>query len=256
MRSAGQQLALVLVTCQALVGVGGRASSATVITRVEFLGEARLQAGLRVEDTPVGGLSAITYDRTQDRFLVVSDDPSGRAAARFYSMKIDLGAGRLEPGALEVLGQTLIQAPTGGPMAKLTVDPEGIALSPDGDLYISSEGQIRSRVPLFVRRYSRAGEFVDELRLPTYYQPTEDRSSGPRHNLGFEGLGLTPDGSTLFVAMENALLQDGPAASRDRGSPSRILVFDTAQGELVAEYLYRTEAVAAPATVDGGAIRC
>ena len=41
-----------------------------------------------------------------------------------------------------------------------------------------------------------------------------DGTRGVRNNLGFEGLALSPDNSRLFIAAENALLQDGPADPR------------------------------------------
>ncbi len=70
-------------------------------------------------------------------------------------------------------------------------------------------------------------------------------------NLGFESLALSPGGSVLFTATENALLQDGPTADLDTGSPSRLLVFDLERGAPMAEYLYVVESVPDEPQPDG-----
>ena len=41
------------------------------------------------EDAPVGGLSAITYDRKSDRFYALSDDRGKFSPARFYTLKLN-----------------------------------------------------------------------------------------------------------------------------------------------------------------------
>ncbi len=222
------------------------------IAHLEFLGEARIPGGLLVEGSPVGGLSGITYDSRQDVYLTVADDPSARAPARFYTLRIDLGQGRLESDGVQVEAMTVILSPTGEIMERLSIDPEGIALHPEGDLFISSEGQVRRQVAPFVRRFTRAGAFLQELPLPDRYLPVLEETGGPRHNLVFESLTLTPDGTLLFTAMENALVEDGPAAALGIASPSRLLRYELEGGTLAAEYLYLAEPVVAAASVPDG----
>ena len=231
--------------------VMGQPSTAS-ITQMEFLGQARIPGGTRVEETPVGGLSGITFDASRDLYYVVTDDPSARGPARFYGVEIDLGEGHLADGGAEVVSMTVIQSPEGGPMPRMTVDPEGIGLHPDGSLYISSEGQVREQVAPFVRHFARDGRYLGELPLPDRYRPEPDGSSGPRHNLGFESLSVTPDGRFLFTALENALVQDGPGAALGVASPSRLLKFELESGKMVAEFLYWAEPVATPASVPDG----
>ena len=132
------------------------------ITQMEFLGQARIPGGTRVEDTPVGGLSGITFDASRDLYYVVTDDPSARGPARFFGIEIDLGDGHLADDAAAVVSMTVIQSPEGGPMPWMTVDPEGIGLHPDGSLFISSEGQVREQVELFVRRFARDGRYLGD----------------------------------------------------------------------------------------------
>jgi uncharacterized protein YjiK len=49
---------------------------------LDFLGEYRLPK-TKFKDTPVGGLSALTYDRQRNKFYALSDDRSQFAPARF-----------------------------------------------------------------------------------------------------------------------------------------------------------------------------
>jgi hypothetical protein len=62
--------------------------------------------------------------------------------------------------------------------------------------------------------------------------------------MAFESLTLGHDTRYLLTATENALRQDGPAASLTEGSPARVLVLDAGTGATRAEYVYVTEPVA------------
>jgi endonuclease/exonuclease/phosphatase family metal-dependent hydrolase len=219
---------------------------------LEFLGEARLPAHVEVDGMPVGGLSGLAFDAARGVYYSVSDDPSKRAAARFYALEIDLKGDSFASSDIRFVAAIPLRQTDGSFFAKDTLDPEGIVLTPGGTLFISSEGQARLQVAPFVREFNRAGEELRELSLPRRYLPTADRSQGVRHNLAFEALALSPDGSSLFVATENALVQDGPEADLTQPSPARIARFDVATGRLQAEYLYWVEPVAEPARIAGG----
>src|SRR5207237_2953579 len=76
--------------------------------------------------------------------------------------------------------------------------------------------------------------------------PTADHSSGVRNNLAFEPAAVAPNGRFFFTGTENALFQDGPAATVANGSPSRLLRYDLQTGRLDREYLYFTDPIAEP----------
>ena len=63
------------------------------------------------------------------------------------------------------------------------------------------------------------------------FDPTS-AAHGVRQNLAFEAAAVAPNGRHLFVGMENALVQDGPAATLAGGSYSRILRYSLASGRL------------------------
>ncbi len=207
---------------------------------VQFLAEATVPGDLTVDGALVGGLSGLAYDPGCQLFYAVSDDRGYVAPPRFFTVRVVWLQG--EPDA-EVVEATLLRNADQEIYERGVLDPEGIALDADGTLYLSSEGGPDRGAPAFIGRATLAGTVLGGFNLPEYYQPRADGSGGVRNNLSFEGLDVTPDGTRLFASLENALLQDGPAADLGVGSPARILVFDTATGAAVAEFLYEVEPV-------------
>jgi endonuclease/exonuclease/phosphatase family metal-dependent hydrolase len=216
------------------------ALATTAELTVELLAKTSLPGDLEVDRTLVGGLSGLTYDPGCDLFYALSDDRGRIDPPRFYSLKV-----RFDGDAAEamVLGATLFRDADGAPFVRGDLDPEGLALTADGTLFLASEGVPHRGIDPLVGRFGLDGSINRTLDLPGHYLPDPDRQRGVRDNHGFEGLSLTPDGGTLFVATESALLQDGPAASLNNGSLARLLRFDVADGQVVGEYLYPVEPI-------------
>ncbi len=219
------------------------------VSGVEFTGEVIFPTEFSFNGSPVGGLSGITYDRFHNVFYSISDDRSQFAPARFYTLNIDLSDGRLDNGDVTFQNVTTITDQNGNPFPELSLDPEGIAFSDRGTIFISSEGE-RSSARLtnpFVNEFSLQGRQFNELPIPTRFNPagTGANDPGVRNNLAFESLTITPNQRFLFTATENALVQDGPAATLTNGTQSRILQYDLQTGQEVGEFLYITDAVAA-----------
>src|SRR5262245_36677603 len=134
------------------------------------------------------------------------------------------------------------------PTATLRLDPEGIRVGPNGTFYISDE------YGPYVFEFDRQGHVLRRLDVPAKFaiaNPSADpnaellgNKAGRQANRGMEGLAISPDGTTLFGIMQNALLQDGAltAGTTDRvGLNNRILRIDLAIGE-TKQYVYRIEA--------------
>jgi 3-phytase/alkaline phosphatase D len=216
------------------------------VAGLQFLGEVTFPTGFTFGGTVVGGLSGLTYDAAGDRYFAISDDRSQFNDARFYTLTIDLDDGTLDDGDVEFTDVTTLLDAGGDPYPAVSLDPEGIALVDAGTLFISSEGDANALIDPFVDAFDLTGQQLASLPVPSKFLP--DGSNGIRNNLAFEGLTVSPDGRFLYTATENALVQDGPAASLDDGSPSRILVYDLATGQPAKEFLYETDPVAdAPA---------
>lgn len=210
-------------------------SAAAADVTVELLAQTALPGDLEVDRTRVGGLSGLTYDPGCDLFYAISDDRGSLAPPRFYTLKIRFDGDNAEA---TVLGATLLRDAVGAPFERGDTDPEALAITEDGSLFIASEGVPHRGINPLIGRFTLDGSLKGTQCLPEHFLPDAGGSRGVRDNLGFEGLSVSPDGSHLFVAAENALLQDGPSADLDVGSPTRLLVFDLSNGRSVAEYLY------------------
>jgi hypothetical protein len=214
--------------------------------RLQFRGQAIVPSGTTFQGTTVGGLSSITYDARRGVYYAISDDQSVLQPARFYTVALGVGDGRLTDGDVRFTGVTTLLAPDGRPYAPSSLDPEGLALTGDRRLIVTSEGIPASLIDPFVRRYALDGRFLNDLPVPRAFRVTADQSSGVRPNLGFESAGVSRNGRFLFTGTENALYQDGPAATIANGSPARLIRYDLRTGRLDRQWTYETDPVAQP----------
>lgn len=238
-------LATIVAAAAALAAPAGAVDPQARTPELQFRGQAVIPTGATFAGTEVGGLSSITYDADRDRYYVLSDDRSQLAPARFYTVRIGLD-GSFDAGDVHIQDVTTLEAPGGGPYPPLALDPEGLALTRDGELVLTSEGDTSRLIDPFVRLYDLGGHLLGSLAVPSPFLPTADRSSGVRNNLAFEPATVAPNGSVFFTGTENALFQDGPAATVSSGSPSRLLRYDLQTGRLDRQYLYVTDPVAEP----------
>ncbi|MEA5568200.1 phytase [Anabaena sp. UHCC 0399] len=205
--------------------------------------------------TQMGGLSGVTYDAVNNLYYAISDDRSQFAPARFYTYTT-------EAGEVTFTNVTTLKDSDSNTFPLNSIDPEGIALTKNGTVFISSEGEANPNAGRvsdpFIKEFDIAtGQELRSLPVPVKFLPiVEDtngngivdagdtQTSGVRNNLAFESLTIAPDQKTLYTATENALLQDGARASLTSGSPSRILQYNLVSGQPEKEYLYITDAIA------------
>lgn len=146
------------------------------------------------------------------------------------------------------------------PFSTLRFDPEGVAVSPFGNFFVSDE------YGPYVREFNRNGQLIRRISLPEKFRldaaaghPSGDVDSGgnslelqPSFNVtgrqanrGMEGLAITPNGRTLVGIMQNALLQDhgvDPTTIGRVGLNNRIITIDLLTGK-THEYVYVMDAV-------------
>lgn len=210
------------------------------------------------EDTVVGGLSALTYDRNRDVFYALSDDRGGFAPPRFYTLAMGIADAATEQptiGSVSVADVTLLRDAAGEVYERDRLDPEGMVLSPRQTLFISSEGIASTASPPALNEYDlETGRLMTEFRIPDRFLPSPDLDAtapeatprGIRSNQGFEALALGPTFSAgdfepfrLFMAAESALAQD---FDNNPANPltSRFLHYLIApeQSTLIAEHAY------------------
>lgn len=210
------------------------------VTQVENLGVASIPASTIFNNFEIGGLSGITYDPNNSSYYAVSDN---RDEARFYTLQIDLSNELLNDGDVTFTHVTTLTNVSGVQLPSGTTDTEGIALTSKGTLYISSEGEVGPSMLInapFVNEFLFTGQQSTTLAIPTKFTPTFSGTqvSGIRNNRAFESLTISPDERYLYAAVENALVQDGPAATATNGTNARIIKYDLATGNPVAEMVY------------------
>lgn len=213
--------------------------------RLRLLAESRLPHRLQHQGTTVGGLSGIDYDRDRGEYLLLSDDRSDLAPLRFYGMRWAPGAdaGPPRPETVTFLRQadgspwpSRRQASPGIPVP----DPEAIRWRSETDTLLwTSEGDVSRGFGQALYESARDGSLVREIPLPAMFKPAGDGRQGPRDNLGLEGLALTPDGRHAWLAMEDALIQDGPLPSFGApGAPCRFTQIELSSGRPLRQIAY------------------
>ena len=243
--AAGLALAVAVSMATVSAVATTAAGSGARLPALEFVGQSIFPTGTDFEGTQVGGLSSITFDEGRGVFYAISDDQSQFAPARYYTLRVDLDDGRLDDGDVEFLDVTTLLAPDGQPYPLSGLDPEGLTLTKSGELIVTSEGIPGRGIAPWVRRYGLDGTFLGDLPVPSAFTDLS-ATHGVRPNLAFEAAAVAPDGRHLFVGMEGALLEDGPAANLTGGSPARILRYNLITRRLERQFVYQTDPVAEP----------
>ncbi len=222
---------------------------ATEPLALRLIGVRALPARQTMDGTRVGGFSGIDYDAAADRWLAISDDRSEHRPARFYTVKLDYDDKSVR--AAEVVSVTVLRqrdgsaypdrpgaAKRGGDVP----DFEALRLDPrDGTVWYTSEGDSRLKLNPLVRRAKRDGTLLAELALPAQWLFSTTANVGPRYNLTLESLTFSPDGESLWSALEAPLQQDGPASTQTTGGTTRLTRLRR-DGKMLAQYAYGLDA--------------
>jgi len=189
---------------------------------------------------PFGGISGLAM-RGGDLLGITDAQRDGR----IYRFKIDGLAGSLSVTPTEVIS---LDAST----AETVPDHEAMVVLPNGNYLIASEGTGREpRRPPSIDEYGSTGSFRRRLPVRDRYvpEPTGPVTRGARGNAGFESLTISPDFERLFTAAETALIQDGPTATFEAGTQTRVLEYRSRGGgfQPAREFAYNLERVEKPA---------
>ena len=224
--------------------VAGSASAGSF--DLSLIGAYSIPTGTLFQGVEFGGISGL--DRAADgSYYAISDDRGGeRGTPRFYNLSLDYDATGFH--GVTVNSQTTMKRPDGSnfPSTSRTIDPEGIRVAPNGNLYWSSEGNWNANPALrfqpFVREMQVDGSFVREFATPAMFNYVDNTSTGGRNNKLFEALTVTPSG-IVVTANEDALIQDGPLTTLSNGSVVRVTTLDPTSGATLAQYAYQLPAI-------------
>ncbi len=224
---------------------------------IEASGELPADTRDKFGDT-VGGIgSGMVYDAKNDTFITLADRGPGDGAIdfrpRFVVLKIPQNGDKLEPKVVESvlfrdeLGREmtgLIPNDLAADFPHMTdgrtcMDPEAIAIAPDGTLYVSEE------YGPCLYQFQRDGKMIRRINLPEEFRPRtanwaldfSDKAPltyGRAVNQGGEGMCLLPDGKSAAIIFQSGLIQDGSDASPF----THLIIVELATGALKASYLY------------------
>jgi len=231
---------------------------------VEFVGAGRIDGdtidlsgltdtlALNCPHNRLGGFGSAIAHLANDRFLVLADRGPGDGAAwyecRFHEVSIFITPGSPHPIRFKLDRTILLTNELGRPFYGVAsalkpsgprdgsrdqrLDPEGIALAPNGTIYISDE------YGPHILAFRPDGTLLKRLPVPSMFAPASRSSDevmeGPPHNTigrqpnrGFEGLTLNNQGH-LVALLQSPLLQDSPfdELNERAGKSVRALVID------------------------------
>ena len=254
--------ALCALSSLLLAGCANTPTASTANTEVpnatgislRFIGEAIVPHRMDVGGTMFGGISGIDYDEARDQYYLLSDDRSDHGPARFYTAKIAITDKAISTP--QMTSVVTLKRPDGSVFggkkdnAKDIPDPESIRYRADTDTLLwTSEGDKKLGIDPSVREIKLDGTFIRELpTLPMFRMQPGD--SGPRDNLTFEGMTLTPDGKAFWVSMESARYEDGLEPTVDKaGGPLRITLYHASSGNPIRQIAYLPDAIPLKPTI-------
>ncbi|MFC2107981.1 esterase-like activity of phytase family protein [Candidatus Bipolaricaulota bacterium] len=198
------------------------------------------------EGVNIGEISGLSF-ASNDTYYAIADDRGENIVPPgvLFEMEIKVDLEGLH--SVEVRGVIQLDSDSSmtgvQPYASGELDGEEVLWMEDGFI-VCSERDLANEP--WIRQYTHTGEFVAELPIPEKYIPAFDgdvQVRGVRENQSFEAATITPDGSTLYVANQEALVQDGTGSTSYAGTPIRILEYDLTGDSpaIVGEYVYITE---------------
>jgi len=204
--------------------------------------------GWEIDGVPIGEISGLTLS-SDGSFYAIGDDRGENVDPPGVLYKMDIAIDLTGIHAVDATGWLQLDsdrcAPCGQPYSVNEIDGEEVLWTPDGFI-VCSERDAEGRP--WIRSFNHFGKLLDELPIPEKFIPEFEgaqQTRGVRENLSFEAGAVHPDGSKLYVANEQALIQDGDLASFDAGTLVRIVEYDLSQetAAVVGEYVYETEPV-------------
>lgn len=270
---------LPILACSAVLA----ASAATPATAASFVnmfsvsGTSSDLSGLAgVNGSRLGGIgSDLIYDRVSNTFYSLPDrGPGGGTidyAPRYHGFNLAIDGVTGAIGGFNLSSTSVFTGPAGtsytglNPLLAsgsvgslgLSLDPEGIARLPNGNLLVSDEYRPS------VLEFAPSGAFVRAYTIPDNLQPKAGGSldyvngrgtinSGRQDNRGFEGITVSTDGTKAYAVLQDPLVNEGSSNDGRRSGNVRIVEFDTATGTSSAQYVYQLESVASLNAVTPG----
>lgn len=222
------------------------------VGQLNLIGEKEIPNAATVGGTPVGGLSGLDYDPKTNQWIMISDDRSDLAPARFYTGTLDYNSKQFN--SVNLTATTTFKQPDGTTYPNRTdyanngqtgvvPDLESIRFDPRTDnIWYTSEGDHNLGLNPFIREANLDGQYLSSFDIPKQFD--FGQTTGFRNNLALEGSSFSPNGEFYFTSMEAPLYQDGNVPTVDSGGYTRLTKYNR-EGEILAQYAYPVSAIPA-----------
>lgn len=217
------------------------------------------------QQTKVGGLSGIDYDRKDKKFFIISDDRAEENKARIYEANILINQNKIDTVRFQKViylkdqNQAYFENRNLNPLK--STDPEDlrfnaktktIVWSSEGERIVNKDKTILQDPSIF--EMDLDGKFLQKYQLPEVLKMTATEK-GPRRNGVLEGLAFNRNYTKLYANVEEPIYEDGPRSDVKSGGIIRFFEFDTKTKKNTNQYFYPLEAIAKiPDPKDGFAV--
>lgn len=197
--------------------------------------------------------SAMAQTAEPGVYLVLADrgprDGAADYLCRWHRVRIEVEPGSQSPVRFDLLDTVMMRdgrraligselaLPGDDPAAPLRFDPEGVRVTPTGEVLVSEE------YGPWVFRFDAQGRRTGELPVPEKFRipgprplaadELRENTRGRVPNRGLEGLAITPDGTQAVAILQSPLIQDGGR----EGENVRLIVWDLKTGA-TREHVY------------------
>ena len=204
-----------------------------------------------VDRGPGGGL--LPYDQRVQKFKLDIDPVTGAATnlrlLDTIHFSIPRGAtanGQTGPAAFNGIDPTLDTLNGNAAVLGRSQDAEGFVVAPDGNFFVSDEygPSIYEFRPdgSFLRAFTPPVNVVPMLGGSVNFSALITPDTGRQANRGYEGVAISPDGSTLYAVLQDPLVEEGsPNGTSSRNL--RIVAYDRVSGQSIHQYIYQLESV-------------
>lgn len=228
----------------------------TFVNGIAIPGNTGDRFGNSANNGRVGFFSDLYYDPNRNEWWGVSDRGPGGGTLNYdtrvqqFSLNIDANTGTIS--GFQIVN-TIKFTDGGNPLNGLapnptnvlgrSFDPEGFVINPKTGNFLVSDEYGPS-----LREFNRSGQLVRTFTTPANLIPRDSvtnipnfaadpttNPAGKRTNRGFEGLAISPDGKFAYAMLQSPMLDEGGGQN---GRFARIVKFDTATGNAVAQYAY------------------
>jgi len=206
------------------------------------------------QNTKVGGLSGIDYDKKNALYYLICDDRSVYNNSRFYTAKIPLFENKIQSidfqSVIILKNESRTAFGNWNSTPTTSTDPEDIRFNPKTNTLIwSSEGaRIITREKQILQNPSLnsmdlKGNFLNTFTLPENLKMQQEEK-GPRNNGTLEGIAFDSKFKTIYSHTEEPLFEDGDQANASKGGLIRLYQFDTKTKKNTAQFGYKLEPIA------------